>query len=94
MDLDINFIKSGGLEKNGKSKVVYEKDIVLEQEKTYIFIVFVLENGSIKAEGMNTNFLLNDESQYQDNNAYKKVVSAYENEIPFERTRYKASNSR
>lgn len=87
---NIEIIKGGGLDKDRKSKSIYENDILPIKDKEYIFIVFALENGEMKAEGMNTTILLNSADGYQSSEKYNKVISAYENEKLFNRIRYES----
>lgn len=89
-DANIEIIKSGGLAKDRKSKSIYENDIMPVKNKQYIFIVFALKNGGLKAEGMNTTILLNSSDGYQSSAKYKEILLAYGDEKVFERTRYES----
>jgi hypothetical protein len=87
---EIELIKSGGLDENYKSIVLYESDIMPKINEYYVFSVYGLQSGGIKAEGLNTTIKIENTENYKIDEEYLRFVEAYENEVVYERTRYKS----
>lgn len=82
-DNPINVVKSGGIEQNKKSVSLYEDDFLPEAEKTYIFLAYVQEDGSLLVSGPNSNILIPAEAsdQIAKSQEYKTYKEAVEHQI-------------
>lgn len=87
---DINLIKCGGLAEDYKSKIIYEDDIIPEINQCYIFFVFASNNGEICAGGLNSNIKIENAEKYFEDANYIRTIDAYENQVVYDRTRYKS----
>lgn len=87
---NIDLIKSGGLTKDYKHKVIFNKDILPKVNELYIFSTFALENKEIKAEGENSTIKLENSEDYKNDTKYLNFIEAYQNQIVFDRQRYKS----
>jgi len=87
---NIELLKDGGLSENRKRKSMLVGDTMPKIGDYYIFLVFASKDGEIKAtHGKTVNKIENIRDFYEDDE-YKKVLQAYENEEVFDRVRYKS----
>ncbi|MBL3641714.1 cell surface protein [Bacillus sp. RHFB] len=97
-DTSIPIQKAGGINEDGSSVVLYEDDTLPEEGKSYVFLAYAQDDGSLLVSGPNSNEYV--EGIKQDvtsekmekgkaslNEGATEVVSAYENEIPADRDR-------
>ncbi|WP_141993212.1 hypothetical protein [Bacillus sp. B4EP4a] len=101
-DTSIPIQKAGGINEDGSSVVLYEDDTLPEERKSYVFLAYAQDDGSLLVSGPNSNEYV--EGIKQDvtsekmekgkaslNEEATEVVSeyenAYENEIPTDRDR-------
>ena len=82
--------KSGGINKDGNSYALYEKDVLPQDGKYYIFSAYAQSDGSLLVSGPNCNIELNEKSKAEimKSEEYKKYKNAYKDEIKNDRKRF------
>lgn len=89
-DNNIEVIKSGGLSEDYKTKVIFEDDLLPEINCNYIFLVCASEDGKTSATGANTTMKIENTDNYTKDSEYLKCIEAYENQVIYDRVRYKS----
>lgn len=94
--------KAGGINKDGSSVVLYEDDTLPEEGKSYVFLAYAQDDGSLLISGPNSNEYVDgikrdvtsekmEKGKASLNEEATEIVSeyenAYENEIPTDRDR-------
>lgn len=87
-DNSIELIKSGGIDKKGKTFYVYEDDYLPKINEYYIFSVYAQPNGDILSSGINTGIFIEKRENYKNDAEYSKIITAYENQNITNRQRF------
>lgn len=85
-DKPIEIQKAGGYDGEGRL-VLFNNDLLPEEGKEYIFVVYVQQNGDLLASGENTTFLLNDD-------ILAKIKEGYRNQKVGDRQRFTTQYSK
>lgn len=83
----IKIQKSGGFSKDKKECYLYEGDELPEVGKTYIFVAYAQQDGSLLLSGPMSNIPV-DENNYKDSKDYKEIADAFANQIVSSRERF------
>lgn len=84
-DRPVTIIKDGGVSMDGKYLELFKNDHLPEKGVRYVFLAYVQRNGSLLISGPYSNIEIEGEETIE---AYRE---AYENEVPYERTRFTAN---
>ena len=88
--------KAGGVSENGRITVIFERDVLPEVGKTYIFYAYAQDDGSLLSAGPNSCLELTPEVKDGKrktkaiNSTYNKVVDGYNHQIETDRPRSKS----
>ncbi|CEG34483.1 hypothetical protein BN1180_04686 [Peribacillus simplex] len=97
-DTSIPIQKAGGINEDGSFVVLYEDDTLPEEGKSYVFLAYAQDDGSLLVSGPNSNEYVEgikrdvtsekmEKGKASLNEEAAEVVSEYENEIPTDRDR-------
>lgn len=84
-DRPVTIIKDGGVSMDGKYLELFKNDHLPEKGVRYVFLAYVQRDGSLLISGPYSNIEIEGEETIE---AYRE---AYENEVPYERTRFTAN---
>ncbi len=93
---DIIIQKAGGISEDGRITVIFERDVLPEIGKTYIFYAYVQDDGSLLSAGPNSCLKLANEVNNGKkkvkaaDSTYKKVLDGYNHQIETDRPRSKS----
>lgn len=87
----LDLIKEGGINQDNDRFLVYSGDILPRVGGYYIFCIYGQSSGGIRVCGAGYTLSINDEQNYREEENYKNIVDAYENEIVSDRTRYSST---
>jgi len=92
-DTEFEILKKGGITRDQKSVVLYERDQLLEVGKYHIIAGYAQPDGSLLVSGPNSSIILSATSKEEivSSSEYKKYKKAFENEVKTERKRFKSS---
>ncbi|MFC6315611.1 hypothetical protein ACFQHW_08560 [Lapidilactobacillus achengensis] len=74
----INLAKQGGLREDKTAYDLFENDTLPQAGKTYLFIAYTQQDGSLLVSGPNSNVLLDDDASKTDSVAKIKTTSVYQ----------------
>lgn len=83
IDSEVEVMKAGGVAKDKESIICYEEDEMPIVNEKYVFFARVTKNGELLCSGKNTSIKYSEEK-------LEEVISSYENEIIYDRKRYKS----
>ena len=89
--IQLSLIKEGGINQDNDRFLVYSGDILPRVGGYYIFCIYGQSSGGIRVCGAGYTLSIYNEENYQEEENYKNIIDAYENEIVSDRTRYSSA---
>lgn len=94
MDENISIKKLGGIRKDGSAYDIFESDSLPEEGKTYIFIAYTQDDGSLLVSGPNSNIEIQQKAKMLNSVTSSKIYTKYKNvvknQIPTDRKKLKS----